>query len=64
MIATAAEDEESAFKKAYRGLCGWVDCFEKAQLKGIVAGGGIANPNDASNHKDTMQKAYELGMGL
>ena len=64
MIATAAEDEESAFEKAYSGLCGWVDCFEKAELKGIVAGGGIADPNDASNHKDTMQKAYELGMGL
>ena len=64
MIATAAEDEESAFEKAYSGLRGWVDCFEKAELKGIVTGGGIAAPNDASNHKDTMQKAYELGMGL
>ena len=61
MIATAAEDEESAFEKAYSGLRGWVDCFE---LKGIVTGGRIAAPNDASNHKDTMQKAYELGMGL
>ena len=56
--------EESAFEKAYSGLRGWVDCFEKAELKGIVTGGGIAGPNDASNHKDTMQKAYELGMGL
>ena len=64
MIATAAEDEESAFEKAYSGLKGWVDCFEKAKLKGIVTGGGIAAPNDASNHKDTMQKAYELGKGL
>lgn len=64
MIATAAEDEESAFEKAYSGLRGWVDCFEKAELKGIVTGGGIAGPNDASNHRDTMQKAYELGMRL
>lgn len=64
MIATAAEDEESAFEKAYSGLQGWVDCFEKAELKGVVTGGGIAAPNDASNHKDTMQKAYELGKVL
>ena len=28
MIATAAENEESAFEKAYNGLQGWVDCFE------------------------------------
>ena len=35
MIATAAENEESAFEKAYNGLQGWVDCFEKASLKGM-----------------------------
>ena len=27
MIATAAEEEESAFEKAYNGLQGWVDCL-------------------------------------
>lgn len=64
MIATAAEDEESTFEKAYNGLRGWVDCFEKAELKGIVTGGGIDEPNDAVHHKDTMQKAYELGKRL
>ena len=64
MIATAAEEEDSAFEKAYNGLLGWVDCFEKAELKGIVTGGGIVDPNDAGNHKDTMQKAYHLGKGL
>ena len=27
MIATAAENDESAFRKAYNGLQGWVDLF-------------------------------------
>lgn len=64
MIATAAEDEESTFEKAYNGLQGWVDCFEKAELKGIVTGGGIDEANTATAHADAMQKAYELGLGL
>ena len=64
MIATAAEDEKSAFEKAYSGLQGWVDCFEKAELKGIVTGGGIGEANDAVNHPDTMKKAYDLGKNL
>lgn len=64
MISTAAEDEESAFEKAYNGLQGWVDCFEKAELKGIVTGAGIGDANDAINHKEVMQKAYELGKNL
>lgn len=64
MIATAAETEEETFEKAYNGLQGWVDCFEKATLRGIVTGGGIGAVNDASNHPDVMKKAYELGRGL
>ena len=49
MIATAAENDESAFEKAYNGLQGWVDCFEKASLKGMVGGGGIDAANIAAN---------------
>lgn len=64
MIATAAENEDSAFEKAYNGLQGWVDCFEKAELKGLVTGGGIGDAGDALNHADAMKKAYELGLNL
>lgn len=64
MIATAAENEESAFEKAYNGLQGWVDCFEKATLKGIVKGAGISDASDALNHKNVLKSAYELGRNL
>ena len=64
MIATAAEDDKSAFDKAYNGLQGWVDCFEKATVKGIVAGAGINDAKDALNHKEIMYRAYELGKNL
>ena len=64
MIATTAENEKSAFEKAYNGLQGWVDCFEKVQLKGMITGGGIGDANDAGNHLAVMKKAYELGKDL
>ncbi len=64
MIATAAEAEAEAFEKAYNGLQGWVDCFEKATLKGLVTGGGIGDVNDAPNHEEVMKKAYDLGRNL
>jgi len=64
MIATAAEDGDFVFEKAYNGLQGWVDCFEKAQLCGLVSGGGINEPKEAKAHADVMQKAYELGRNL
>ena len=64
MIATAAEDGDYVYEKAYNGLQGWVDCFEKAELKGIIFGGAIGDPNDAANHPDALKKAYDLGYGL
>ena len=64
MIATAAKDAESDFDKAYHGLQGWVDCFEQAELKGIVAGGGIDGAQAAISHDDVMEKAYRLGLEL
>lgn len=60
MIATAAENAESAFEKAYNGLQGWVDCFEKASLKGMVGGGGIDAANTAADHVDAMKKHMNL----
>lgn len=64
MIATAADGGATTFEKAYNGLLGWVDCFEKATLSGIVEGGEIGDPNDARSHEAVMRKAYELGKRL
>lgn len=64
MIATAEENKETTFDKAYNGLQGWVDCFEKATLKGIVTGGGISDRNEAQKHSDALQNAYNLGKTL
>ena len=61
MIAAAAEEGDRVFEKAYNGLQGWVDCFEKATIRGIVCGGGITDANDAPRHAQTMTAAYVLG---
>lgn len=64
MIATAADSGDATFEKAYNGLQGWVDCFPKAKLCGLVAGEEIGDPKDAANHPDVMEKAYQLGKAL
>ena len=64
IFTTAADDDAHAIDKAYNGLQGWVDCFEKAELKGYVFGSGIAEPGDAKNHTETLLDAYNLGKSL
>lgn len=64
MIATAAEDESTTVEKAYNGLQGWVDCFERAALKGYVFGGSINDAGEAVQHAEVMRQAYDLGRNV
>lgn len=64
MIATAADDGDTTFDKAYSGLQGWVDCFDKARLKGKVVAGGVVEAGSINNFVDIKNKAYELGKNL
>lgn len=64
LIATAADDSSTTFEKAYTALQGWVDCFDKAHIKGGVTAGGIDDANTATYHKDAMTRSFELGRNL
>ena len=60
LLTTAAEDEDHTSKRAESGLQGWIDCFEKAELKAHLFCGGVNSPCEiAGNSK--LQEAYELG---
>lgn len=60
MLSVAAEDEDYTPKRAESGLQGWIDCFEKAKLKGTLFVGGMNDPNDI-NGNEKLNKAYEMG---
>lgn len=64
LIATAADDGDTTFDKAYSGLQGWVDCFEKATLKSKLVAGGVDEAGSVNDFVDIKNKAYELGKNL
>ena len=62
-LASAAEDEEYVPERAIAGLQGWIDCYEKAALKGTVFCGGVNDPGDiAGNAK--LDAAYAMGKAI
>lgn len=63
MLSSAAEDEEYVPEKAIEGLKGWIDCFERASLKGSVFAGGVNMPGDIAGHK-ALAEAYEMGKNI
>ena len=64
MLSTAAEDEDYTPEKAENGLLGWVDCFEKAELKGTLFCGGINDAGEALGKTEEQEEAYEFGRSL
>lgn len=59
-LSTAAEDEEETFEGAEKAIQGWIDCFEKAELKGKVYCGGVNDGGDIEENI-ALQNAYKMG---
>ena len=59
--AGAAEDEEFVPQRAKSGLEGWVECFPKAKLAGMVFGGGVTEAGEMAAHHTKLDEAYALG---
>lgn len=63
LLTTAAEDEESTPEGTETGIQGWIDCFEKAELKGTVFAGGVNDVGEMDGHP-ALQKAYHMGTAV
>ena len=64
LITSSYDDAENASDRAMNGLGGWIECFEQSRLTGVLAGGGLGEPKEASDRADLLQKAYELGKNV
>ena len=60
LLATAAEKEESAMDGAVKGISGWIECFPKAALKGVVRATGVDKAGAISD-QPVLEQAYALG---
>lgn len=63
LLAAAADDDEAASDGALNGLKGWISCFEKAQLAGLVFAGGVDAAGEIKAHP-ALNEAYKMGLGI
>lgn len=64
LLATAADNSKSSMDGAIKGLQGWIDCFEKASLKGVIKGLGADIAGTIRNFPDTLKEAYIMGENI
>ncbi len=63
LLASAAEDEDTAIDRAITGLGGWIECFPKAELKGTLLASGVTDVGDI-NDKAVLEEAYKMGAAV
>lgn len=63
LLSAAAVDSESEVSGSVSAIKGWADCFERAELKGMVFGGGVSDPGDIRGHS-AIEKAFEAGKNI
>lgn len=63
LIATAAEEGDHVWSRAAAGLEGWIECFPKAKLSGVVFAGGTTDIHTVQD-KPAMSKAYQMGQSV
>lgn len=63
LLASAAEDEETAMDRAVIGIQGWTECFEGVELAGVVKAIGVTNVGEIEGNK-SLTEAYEMGRSV
>lgn len=63
LLTTAAEYEAFVPQRAEAGLTGWIDCYPKARLAGMLFCGGVNEPNEIKGNAK-LQEAFELGLSV
>lgn len=64
LVATAADNGKSAMDGAVKGLAGWISCFEKARLAGVLRGVSLYEQGAAAGAKALLKEAYDIGAAI
>ena len=64
LLATAADEEGSAMDGAVKGLEGWIACFEKCHLTGVVRGVGCDGAGSIRNQPELLKTAHDRGKAV
>ena len=63
LLTTAAEEEAETPKRAEIGLTGWIDCYPKSRLAGVLFCGGVNETHEIEGNSK-LQEAFDLGKNL
>ena len=60
LLASAGEDLETTVRGTVDGLNGWIRCFDKTKLAGVIFAGGVMEIGEIEGHP-ALIRAYQAG---
>ena len=64
-LLTAAHDgRAAAVDRCIAGLEGWLECFERAKLAGVVRGNGLSERGDAQSAPELLAQVYRMAANI
>ena len=64
LVATAADEDPAAMDGAVKGLEGWIACFEKCRLAGVIRGVGCDGAGSVLEHPELLKAARDMGAAI
>ena len=64
LLMAAAEPDTSLMDPTVEGLNGWIRCFPKCRLAGVIRGGGIEERLAVKERSDLLSAASEMGASV
>lgn len=64
LLTASAEAEDAAADGTINGLNGWIACYEKCRLAGVVRGGGANDPGEMEKLTGKLDEAYMMGKNI
>ena len=64
VITTSADTTKGVVQTVLNGVNGWIACFSGVKLCGYLEAGGLEDANEASERKELLEQAYNLGKNI
>ena len=64
LLAASADENRDSMDGAVKCLQGWIDCFDRAKLAGVLRGTGLDAVGAAKNAPLVLKAAYDMGKTL
>lgn len=64
LLTTAADGDERAMDGAVKGLEGWIACFDRARLSGVLRGVGVDGLGAVQHCPALLEQAAQMGRSI